>query len=165
MLLKILSIILIWGGSFIAYFVWSHCLNQWLINIPSVRDIRIYSNLIWWLSKIFQSMQFKWNWKVYFWNCKHFAYWWKHIYTFILMHFMEHISFLVLSYTLCVQMMGYYFLDAKHLTIWGRDKMDAIFQTTFSNGFSWMKMSVFWLKFHWSLFLGAQLPISQHWFR
>ena len=32
-------------------------------------------------------------------------------------------------------------------------KMDAIFQTAFSNGFSWMKMYEFQLKFHWSLFL------------
>ena len=51
------------------------------------------------------------------------------------------------------------------LTHWGRDKMDAIFQTTFSNGFSWMKMYEFLLKFHWSLFLGVQLTIFQHWFR
>ena len=29
------------------------------------------------------------------------------------------------------------------LTHWGRDKMDAIFQTAFSNGYSWMKMSEF----------------------
>ena len=39
----------------------------------------------------------------------------------------------------------------KHLTHWGRDKMDAISQTTFSNTFSWMKMFEFWLNFHWSL--------------
>ena len=32
------------------------------------------------------------------------------------------------------------------LTHWGRDKMDALFQTTFSNGFSWMKMYEFRLK-------------------
>ena len=38
------------------------------------------------------------------------------------------------------------------LTHWGRDKMAAIFQTTFSNGFSWMKMYEFRLTFHWSLF-------------
>ena len=31
-------------------------------------------------------------------------------------------------------------------THWGRDKMAAIFQTTFSNGFSWMKLYEFWLK-------------------
>ena len=36
---------------------------------------------------------------------------------------------------------------------WGRDKMAAIFQTTFSNGFSWIKMYEFRLKFHWILFL------------
>ena len=38
-------------------------------------------------------------------------------------------------------------------THWSRDKMAAIFQTTFSNGFSWMKMYEFRLTFHWSLFL------------
>ena len=48
---------------------------------------------------------------------------------------------------------------------WGRDKMPAIFQTTFSNTFSWMKMYEFWLKFHWSLFLRVKLTIIQHWFR
>ena len=48
------------------------------------------------------------------------------------------------------------------LTYWG-DKMAAIFQTTFSNGFSWMKIYEFWLTFHWSLFLWVQLTIFQHW--
>ena len=38
------------------------------------------------------------------------------------------------------------------LTHWGRDKMAAISQTTFSNTFSWMKMYEFRLRFHWSLF-------------
>ena len=51
------------------------------------------------------------------------------------------------------------------LTHWGRDTMDAISQTTFANAFSWMKMFKFLLKFHWSLFLRAQLTIFQHWFR
>ena len=37
------------------------------------------------------------------------------------------------------------------LTHWGRDKMEDIFQTTFSNAFSWMKMHE--LRFHWNLFL------------
>ena len=36
------------------------------------------------------------------------------------------------------------------LTHWGRDKMAAIFQTTVSNIFSWMKMYDFRLRFHWS---------------
>ena len=31
--------------------------------------------------------------------------------------------------------------------------MDAVFQTTYSNGYSWMKMYEFRIKFHWSLFL------------
>ena len=33
------------------------------------------------------------------------------------------------------------------LTHWGRDKMDDIFQTTFSNAFSWMKIYEFRLSF------------------
>ena len=41
----------------------------------------------------------------------------------------------------------------------------AILQTILSDAFSWMKTSVFWLKFHGSLFLGVQLTITQHWFR
>ena len=51
------------------------------------------------------------------------------------------------------------------LTHWGWDKMAVIFQTTFSNRFSWMKMLKFWLKIHWSLFLRVHLTIIQHWFR
>ena len=51
------------------------------------------------------------------------------------------------------------------LTHWGRDKIDAILQTTFSNAISWMKMFEFQLNFHWSLFLKVQLTIFQHWFR
>ena len=51
------------------------------------------------------------------------------------------------------------------LTHWGRDKMAAIFQTTIWNAFSWMKMYEFRLRFHWRLFPGVQLTISQHWFR
>ena len=57
---------------------------------------------------------------------------------------------------------------SKHVTLlthWGRDKMAAVFQTTFSNAFSWMKMCEFRLRFHWNLFPMVQLTISQHWFR
>ena len=50
------------------------------------------------------------------------------------------------------------------LTHWGRDKMAAIFQTTFSTAFSWMKMLKSRLKFHWCLFLRVQSTIFQHWF-
>ena len=38
------------------------------------------------------------------------------------------------------------------VTHWGRYKMTAIYQTTFSNAFSWMKMYKFRLRFQWSLF-------------
>ena len=48
---------------------------------------------------------------------------------------------------------------------WGRDKMAAISQTTFSNAFSRMKMYEFRLIFHWSLFLSFGLTIFYHWFR
>ena len=47
------------------------------------------------------------------------------------------------------------------LTHWGRDKMAAIFQMTFSNAFSWMKMYEFRSRFHWSLFLRVQWTIFQ----
>ena len=53
----------------------------------------------------------------------------------------------------------------RRLTHWGQDEMAAIFQTRFSNAFSWMKMQEFWLRFHWCLFLKIQLTIFQHWFR
>ena len=51
------------------------------------------------------------------------------------------------------------------LAHWGRHKMAAISQTTFSNAFSSMKMFEFRLKFQWSLFPRVQLTIFQHWFR
>ena len=44
-------------------------------------------------------------------------------------------------------------------THWGRDKMDAISQTTICSAFSWMKMFKFQFQFHWSLFLRVQLTI------
>ena len=51
------------------------------------------------------------------------------------------------------------------LTHGGRDKMNNISQTTFSNVFYSMKMFEFRFKFHWSLFPRVQLTIFQHWFR
>ena len=47
--------------------------------------------------------------------------------------------------------------DKPPLTHLPLDKMAAISQTIFSNAFSWMKSLVFWLQFHWSLFLRVQL--------
>ena len=64
----------------------------------------------------------------------------------------------VVSIAICIQL-------ESNLTHWGRDKMDVISQTTFSNAFSWMKMFELWLKFHWSLLPKVQLTISQHWCR
>ena len=67
------------------------------------------------------------------------------------------------------QTMGYDYSslpDSKgFVTHWGRDEMNNISQTTFSNVFSAMKMFEFRLKFHWSLFPRVQLTIFQHWFR
>ena len=57
--------------------------------------------------------------------------------------------------------------NARHsplLTHWGRDKIAAILQTTFSNAFSSLKIYDFCLIFHWSLFLRFQWTIFQHWF-
>ena len=51
------------------------------------------------------------------------------------------------------------------LTHWGRDKMVAIFQTTFSNAFSWMKLYKFRLRFHWNVLPWVQLTIFHHWFK
>ena len=50
-------------------------------------------------------------------------------------------------------------------THWRRDKMAAIFQTTFSDAFSWMKIYTFWLWFDWNLFPRDQLTVFLHWFR
>ena len=47
-------------------------------------------------------------------------------------------------------------ISLTHLPV---DKMAAISWTTFSNAFSWMKSFVFWIDFHWSLFLRVQLTI------
>ena len=49
-------------------------------------------------------------------------------------------------------------------TYWGQDKMSAIFQASFSNAISSMKMHEFQLRFHWSLFLRVQSTIFEHWF-
>ena len=51
------------------------------------------------------------------------------------------------------------------LTHCGRDKMDAISQTPFSNAFSWMKMHEFCLRINWSLLLKFELTILRQWFR
>ena len=44
-------------------------------------------------------------------------------------------------------------------------QMAAIFQMTFSNVFSRMKINELRLRFHWSLFPSVQLTIFKHWFR
>ena len=45
------------------------------------------------------------------------------------------------------------------------NKMSAISQAVLSEAFSWMKIFVFWWKFHLCLFLRVQLTTTQHWFR
>ena len=49
------------------------------------------------------------------------------------------------------------------ITHWDWDKMAAIFQTTYSTTFSWMKEKYLQSKFHWSMFQSVQLTILQHW--
>ena len=53
---------------------------------------------------------------------------------------------------------------AVSISHWDRDKMAAIFQTTFSSAFFWKKMYKFRLRFHWSLLPRIQLSIFQRWF-
>ena len=69
------------------------------------------------------------------------------------------------TWAIFVRMMIWDTLIWQSLTPWGRDKMAGIFQTTFSNVFSWMKIFEFRLEFHWSLFVRFQLTINQHWSR
>ena len=66
---------------------------------------------------------------------------------------------------LCFHNRDHFSPQIKELTHWGRDKMAAIFQTTFSNAFSWMKMHEFCLRFHWTLLLRVKLTIFHHRFR
>ena len=54
------------------------------------------------------------------------------------------------SFKWTIPLLGPFWLNV--LTHWGRDKMDAISQTTFSRAFSSMKIAVFWLNFHWNMF-------------
>ena len=56
-------------------------------------------------------------------------------------------------------------LSCPGLTHWGWSKMAAIFQTTFSNAFSWMKMYEFRLRFHWNFFPRVQITVFHHCFR
>ena len=51
------------------------------------------------------------------------------------------------------------------LTCWGQNKIATVLQTTFSKSFSWIKIVLFWLKFHWTLFPRVQLILNQHLFR
>ena len=53
-------------------------------------------------------------------------------------------------------------LQMNHLP---RDKLAAISQTRNSGAFLWLQNFVFWIKFHWSLFVRVQLTITQRWLR
>ena len=44
------------------------------------------------------------------------------------------------------------------------NKMTTTFQRTFRNAFSWIKSVVFWLKFHWCLFLRVRLTMCRYCF-
>ena len=48
------------------------------------------------------------------------------------------------------------------LTYWDRDKLAAIFQSTFSKGFSSSQMCKFRLRFHWCSFPRCQITVFQH---
>ena len=51
------------------------------------------------------------------------------------------------------------------LTHWGRYRIAAISQTTFSNAYSWIKIDTFRLRFHWRLFICFELIVFQHFSR
>ena len=53
----------------------------------------------------------------------------------------------------------------EELTHWARDKMADIFQTTYWNAFSWIKILEFRIQFDWNLFLRVQFTIIHHRFR
>ena len=53
---------------------------------------------------------------------------------------------------------GYSFMATDDLATQGA----ATSQTVFSDAFSWIKSSVFWVRLHWSLSLRVQLIITQH---
>ena len=53
---------------------------------------------------------------------------------------------------------GHIQIPKTHITHWGRDKINAISQTTFSNAFSWMKMYEFHLRFDRIFF--PKVPIN-----
>ena len=55
--------------------------------------------------------------------------------------------------------------NLNNLTHWGPDKMGIVLQMTFSNPFFLMKMYIFQLRFHGSLFPRVQLTIFHYWFR
>ena len=61
--------------------------------------------------------------------------------------------------------LGWHFWCNSLLTHWCSEKMVDIYQTTFSNAFSWIKIFAFLIQFDWSLFLRIQLTIIQHRFR
>ena len=54
-------------------------------------------------------------------------------------------------------------ISRKHIEV--EKKRATISQTTFWNGFLWMKMYESWLQFHWRLFLGVQWTILQYWYQ
>ena len=69
------------------------------------------------------------------------------------------------TFKIIASLRGSFDYNGLKLTYWCPDKMAAIFQKTFSNAFSWIKIYEFWLRFHWSLFPMVQLTIFHHWFR
>ena len=71
----------------------------------------------------------------------------------------------VVSIYSLITLMNFTHLLVSPLTHLPLDKMTAILQMIFLDAYSWMKKNVFWLKFHWSLFLKTQLTKTQHWHR
>ena len=65
----------------------------------------------------------------------------------------HHVTTCVIMYNVTTSVLRPKLCNRTGLTQLPLDKMTAISQTMFSGAFSWMKIFVFRLKFHWSLFL------------
>ena len=80
--------------------------------------------------------------------------WFKHIMPLFLLCF---VTLCLQTCCICCHIIDLLIFVIAVLTHWGRDKMADIFQTTFSNAFSCLKMYEFGLKFYWNFFAKVRI--------
>ena len=95
------------------------------------------------------------------WNSSSLLQYWDHLSMYRRMPIIKKIK----SWNCLISKLGIPVSGKTASTHWGWDKMATIFQTTFSNTFSLMKIVVFWWKFNWNLFPRVQLTIFEYWIR